>query len=98
MKLVLIGYGNIARRHIEVFRSLGVEISASCNRSASGNDLARSEGGIPKTYTDFHEMIKTERPDRIIVCVSFWEMYRVLKEIIPYKIPVLVEKPTATSL
>lgn len=96
-RLVLIGYGNIARMHIQVFRELGADIVASCNRSEEKNTLAKTESLIPKTYTDIHKMIDMERPDGIIICVSFWQMYSVLKEVIPYRIPILAEKPTATS-
>lgn len=96
-KVAVIGYGNIAKKHIDVFRNLGVEVVASSNRSLEKNTLAREEAGIPKTYVDFHQMILSERLDGLIVCVSFWEMYNVLKEVIPYGIPILAEKPTSTS-
>lgn len=95
---MLIGYGNIARKHLEVFEAIGARIQSSCNRSKIKNDLARTEGGIERTYEDFHEMIKKESPDGILVCVPFWEMNIVLEQIIPYGIPILAEKPTALSL
>lgn len=96
-KIVLIGYGNIAQKHIEVLRSLGCEIVASCNRSKEMNELARLQSGIPETYTDYHQMIKQTTPDGIVICVSFLQMSKVLKEVIPYKIPILAEKPSGTS-
>lgn len=96
-KIGLIGYGNIARRHLEVFRELNCDIVASVNRSEEKNLLARNEGHIPVTFTDVHEMIKATKPDGLVVCASFWNMYQVLKKVIPYGLPVLAEKPTATS-
>lgn len=97
MRLVLIGFGKIAQKHIEVFRELGCEFVATCNRSKEGN-LQAKDSGISKTYIDYHEMISIEKPDAIVNCASFWSLYQTTKEIIHYKIPVLVEKPTGTSL
>lgn len=97
-KIAIIGYGNIAKKHIEVFRALECEIIASCNRSDEKNKLAKETEGIPNIYTDYHKMIEETKPDGILVCVSFWNMFNVLKDIIPYGIPILSEKPTATSL
>jgi len=97
-RLVIIGYGNIAKKHVEVFRTLNCEIVASCNRSEIGNKLARTDGGITRTYTDYHLMIKEESPDGIIVCVSFDQVYNVVKSVLVYGLPLLIEKPTGTSL
>lgn len=98
MRIALIGYGNIAKKHLEVFRHLGCEIVASCNRSEAGNKLAHEEGAIPHTYTNMIEMLDIEKPDAIIVCVSFDQIYTVSKVLIPYKIPMLIEKPAGTSV
>ncbi len=97
-RIAVIGFGNIARKHIEVFRAHGCQIIASCNRSESSNYLASAEIGIPVTYQDYHKMITETKPEGILVCVSFWSMYKVLRDIIPYGIPILAEKPTGTSL
>lgn len=98
MRICLLGYGNIAKKHIEIVRHLGGEIVASCNRSEASNKLAEAEGGIPKTYTDAVEMIKTEKPDGIISCVNFSNIYATTKALIPFKIPILVEKPAGLTV
>lgn len=98
MRIVLIGYGNIARKHLEVFRALECEVVASCNTSERGNLAAQQEGGIPKTYTNYLEMVECERPDAIINCVSFDHIYDVTRQLLPYKIPLLIEKPAGTSV
>lgn len=97
MNTVIIGFGNIAIKHLEVAILLGIEVIASSNRSSAGNDLAK-EYGIAKTYTNYIEMIETEKPDSIIVCVSFEHLFSVCKSLIPFKIPILLEKPAGTSL
>jgi len=98
MRIVLIGYGNIARKHLEVFKALGCEVVASCNTSERGNLLAQQEGGITKTYTNYLEMVEREQPAAIINCVSFDRIYEVTRQLIPYKIPMLIEKPAGTSV
>lgn len=98
IKIAIIGYGNIAKKHIEVFRALGCEIVASSNRSEVNNLKAKNEGRIQKTYTDFHEMLRNEKVDGLLVCASFDQLYHIAKEVIPYKIPVLLEKPAGTSM
>ena len=97
-KIALIGYGNIAQKHIEVFRSLDCEIIASCNRTKKGNILAQSKGNIKKTYLDYYKMIDDLNLDGIIITTSFQNIYSVAKDLIPYKLPILLEKPSGTSL
>jgi predicted dehydrogenase len=99
MKMLgLIGYGQIAKEHIKVFRSLNAEVVASCNRSEKGKKMAFEEMSILRTYSSIPEMIEREKLDGIICCVSFWNNYSVAKELIPYGIPILLEKPPGTSL
>lgn len=97
MKLAVIGYGNIAKKHIAVFRALGCHIVASCNRSDTSNALAKQEG-IPVTYTNYFKMVEKEKPDAILNCVSFDNIYETTLDLIPLKIPLLIEKPAGTSL
>ena len=91
-KLVIIGYGKIGKAHKNVFNNLGAKIVASCNRSEAGNAKA-SEDGIKNTYTSYHKMIELEKPDGIICSTSIFNNYAVAKEVIPYGIPILLEKP-----
>ncbi len=97
-RICLVGYGNIARKHIEVLKAFGGEIVASCNRSEKGNNAAKAEGGIPTTYTNYMEMIEQEKPDAVLVCVTHNGIYKVTKELIPLGIPLLIEKPAGTSV
>ena len=80
-RICLIGFGNIARKHIEVLRALGCEIVASCNRNLEHNRLAEAEAGIPQTFTSYSDMIRRVKPDGVLVCVSFWNNYQVLPKV-----------------
>jgi predicted dehydrogenase len=97
LKFVLVGYGNIAKKHLEVFKALNVYFSASCNRSKEKREEAKNLCGIPRTYENPEEMVEKEEPDGILITTSFTENFKVAKKLIKYKIPILLEKPPATS-
>jgi predicted dehydrogenase len=97
MKLGIIGYGKIGARHHQVFDALGAKIIASCNRSEAGRNRAK-EAGIEKTYGSYQDMLEKERLDGIICSTSLFNNYEVAKELIPYGIPMLLEKPPGTSI
>lgn len=97
MRVCVIGFGNIAKKHIDVFRHLGHEVVASSNRSEAGNILAK-EYGIKKTYLGYLEMVDKEKPDAIINCVSFQHIFETTRNLIPFNIPLLIEKPAGLSI
>lgn len=97
-KFVLAGYGEIAKKHLEVFKDLGVFFSASCNRSKEKREEAKQVWRIPNTYMDVEEMVEKENPDGILITTSFMENHKVAKRLIKYGIPILLEKPPALSI
>ena len=97
-RLALVGYGRIAPKHLEVFRALGADVVASCNRSVAGRQAAMNEGGITSTYADLGQMLDEVRPDGIVCCTSFMSVAAVAEQLIPRQIPILFEKPPGISL
>ena len=97
-RLAVVGFGTAARRHLEVFRELGAEVCASCNRSSEGRTNAREEGGIPRSYSDPLEMVEREGVGGIIVTVSIASITEIARSLIPLGIPILLEKPPGLSL
>ncbi|MGD9722089.1 MAG: Gfo/Idh/MocA family oxidoreductase [Pirellulales bacterium] len=97
-RLALVGYGRIAPKHLAVFRALGAQIVAACNRSAAGRQQAETEGGIPHTYAQIGEMLERERPDGVLCCASSDTQFAAAQEVLPYGIPTLLEKPPGLSL
>lgn len=97
-RLALVGYGRIAPKHLEVFRALGAIVDACCNRSEGGREKAVGEGGIKRVYRTIPELIEGEKPDGIICCAGFSGIFGAAREIVPYRLPVLVEKPPGLSL
>ena len=97
-RVALVGYGAVATKHIEVFRDLGAEICASCNRSEAKRELARTAGGIERTYPDHMEMVGREKPDAVLITANVLSIFELARDLIPLGIPILVEKPAGTSL
>ena len=97
IKLGIIGYGKIGAVHYQVFKSLGADVVASCNRSEVGRQRAK-EAGVSRTYGSFHSMLEEETLDGVICSTSLFDNHQTAKEIIPYKIPILLEKPPGTSV
>lgn len=95
-RLAIVGYGNIGAEHHKVFEALGCEVVASCNRSEKGRSRAQASG-IEKTFTSIHQMIDDTNPDGIICSTSLFNNYSVCKELIPYRKPILLEKPPGTT-
>ena len=97
LKLAIVGYGKIGRAHRKVFEAQGATIIATCNRSLEAREKASAEG-IPNTYEDITALLEQEALDGIICSTSIFNNFEVAKRIIPYKIPLLLEKPPGTSI
>ncbi|MFZ0314988.1 MAG: Gfo/Idh/MocA family oxidoreductase [Candidatus Korobacteraceae bacterium] len=97
LRLAVVGFGDIAKKHLAAFRALGVNVVAAANRSAEGRRKAEQEGGIERTYSDAAIMVERERPDGVLVAASVLSQFDVVRNLIPYEVPLLVEKPPAVS-
>ncbi len=95
-RLALVGYGRIAPKHLEVFRALGCEWTGACNRSEFGRAGAKT-AGIPRVYAGISEMMRAEKPDGVVCCASFDQAEGAARELIPFGVPILMEKPPGTS-
>lgn len=98
IRLGLVGYGAIAQKHLEVFRTLGANICASCNRSEEGRRKAQDEGGILKTYSDPLQMVEREHPDGLLIAANVLSLGALGRTLIPCSLPILLEKPPGLSV
>ncbi len=97
VKVAVVGYGAIAEKHLEVFRALGADVCASCNRSEEKRRKAEGEGGIPRTYADPLEMVERERPDALLLTANVLSLHGLAERLIPVGLPILLEKPPGIS-
>jgi predicted dehydrogenase len=98
VRLAVVGYGEIAQKHITAFRALGAKIVAAANRSPQNRRKAEQIGGIEKTYADPLTMVECERPDGILVTTSALSQFHVIQKVVSCGVPLMVEKPPAVSL
>jgi len=85
MRAVVIGYGSIGKRHIEILNRIGCNVSAISNRQID----------YTKAYHDLRECINIENPQYVVVAnktSNHYETLKVLQEN-KYKGIVLIEKP-----
>jgi predicted dehydrogenase len=98
ISIAIVGFGDIARKHVAAMRALGAKVVAAANRSPEGRRKAEQDGGIERTYADAQTMVERERPDGVLVSASVLSQFEVVRNLIPYGVPLLVEKPPAVSL
>ncbi len=69
VKLGLIGAGGIAQAHMGAMSEIdGVEIVAASDLAEANVKRTADRWGIPKTFTDYNEMLKMDELDGVIVC------------------------------
>jgi predicted dehydrogenase len=69
IRIGLIGAGaNTRKRHVPGFRAVpGVEIAAVCNRRPESTAAAAKEFGIPKTYSQWEDLVADPDVDAIMI-------------------------------
>lgn len=72
IKVGIIGTGNISGAHMNGYKALGdrVEVVAACDIDAEKLARYAAKHGIPRTYTDYNEMMAKEQLD--CVSVTTW--------------------------
>ena len=91
----VIGAGRVASQHlIPAYKRLkSVEIIGVCDSNhARANKLAR-RFQIPAVYTDYSDLLKTERVDFIDVCTPVFTHMQICSDALNAGVSVLVEKP-----
>ena len=95
MKGAIIGAGYFAQFHYEAWTRLsGITITAIADLDP---DKARSLAGTDSisTYRNYQDMIEKEQPDFIDIITPPDSHLSLLEKIIPYNIPIIIQKPLA---
>ncbi|RMZ49959.1 gfo/Idh/MocA family oxidoreductase, partial [Flavobacteriaceae bacterium PRS1] len=90
MKVVVIGYGSIGKRHVKNLISLGIHDIILCRKKAKGNDLGLLE------IENVEEIIKIN-PDFVIVSNPTFLHFQTLEFLIQNQFNILCEKPLLHS-
>jgi predicted dehydrogenase len=100
VRAAIIGSGLIAgKKHIPAFQRLRhkTELAAICDLNlAAAKDVA-SRFGIPSTYNNVAEMLRSEKPDLVDICTPPQTHTRLAVEAMRHGCHVLIEKPMALT-
>lgn len=93
MKVVIIGLGSIARKHIKALLSLGSPLEIYALRHSKSS---QSVEGIFDIYST--DEISSLNPDFIIVSNPTLHHFQTIQELVKFKIPLFIEKPVFSSV
>lgn len=99
LKVGIIGAGSICRRvHLPSLAEINnCEIVAICDRHQEKSKPLAEKYGIPKTYTNHHEMLEKEDMDAVFVLVQPDLTYRVAYDCMKAGFHVMMEKPAGIN-
>ena len=93
-KIGIIGAGYIARKHLEVIKKInGLKPISITSRTYSKAEKTAKDFNIQNVFKNINSLIEKSNPDALLILVSSENIFKITKQIIPYKIPFFVEKP-----
>ncbi|MGQ9905257.1 MAG: Gfo/Idh/MocA family protein, partial [Anaerolineae bacterium] len=99
IRLGVIGTGNMANHQADRFIKIdGVQIAACCDVSAERRAAFAAKHNVPAVYADYREMLDKERLDAVTNVTPDAMHAEVSIAALERRIPVLCEKPMATTL
>ena len=95
----IIGTGNISNAHMEGYNTLldSVELAACCDLDREKAEAFAKRYGFAKVYTDYNEMLASEKLDAVSVCTWNAEHKNAAIAALKCGANVLCEKPMALS-
>jgi len=100
LKVGVIGAGGIAQNiHLPCLAEMeGVHLAAVCDLNARRAEDVAARFNIPKSYSQWKEMLAAEKLDAVFVLVWTEQSYRLVAGCIEAGIPVFAEKPARITL
>ena len=99
LNIAIVGAGNIVEEYLKVINDLNI-INVSYIFSKTEKKKKKEKyniGNHSTSFKEFSNFLKINKPDGIIIAVSVNEMFDMVKNILPFKIPLLIEKPPCLS-
>ncbi len=98
LKAGVVGLGWAGQQHLKAYQALpGVELVAVAESNDSLREQIRQEFGVPKGYSDFHQLLNTENPDLVSVATPNFAHAEISIAAMENGAHVLVEKPLAST-
>lgn len=97
-RVAVVGVGVMGKNHVRVYREMpDVEMVAIADQNLAAVEPLSRIYGVP-VYTDYHEMVRREKPDAVTVAVPTKAHFPVAKQLLEKGCHVLVEKPIAATV
>jgi len=74
-----------------------IELAAVCDLDADKAAVYAKECGFARTYTDFHAMVKAEKPDGLIAVTPQAKTFELVSELLGCGVGLTIEKPPGAS-
>lgn len=95
----IVGAGSIADHHIKVYKSYDfINLSAIYSRTKTRAKEKSEKFGIKNYTNSINQFLKYSKYDGILILVSADQISKFVKKILPYKIPIFIEKPISLSI
>ena len=97
LDIVIIGAGRIAHEHLKAINLVeGISASGVYSRTTESRREFAKKYSI-KSFSGIDEVLESS-PDGIIVAVSADQVFQLSKTLLPFKVPLLIEKPPGLSI
>lgn len=98
MKSAIVGCGGISRVHAQVLSQADFTQLVACADIIAERAQVRAEEHGAKAYTDYIEMLETEKPDVLHICTPHYLHVPMAIEALNRGIHVFMEKPVAINM
>ena len=94
-KIIIVGASAIASFHVNALKEAGLDTVAVAplNYAVVSEKKFATENFIPKSYSNWKEMVEKEEYDGVVIASSVESTIEVLEYVIQKNVPILVEKP-----
>jgi predicted dehydrogenase len=98
LDIAIIGTGGMAANHAAGLRSIeGLRLGSCCDIDGARAKAFAERFGIPRTYTDYRELLDAEKPDGVSIVSVDSTHAPIAIRALGAKVHVLCEKPMATT-
>ena len=99
IRIGIIGAGYIARYHLQTIKHVkNLSVVGITSRTIKKASKLANEFNIKKVYVSPIDLMNSAGLDGVLVLVNAENIFDVTKKIIPFKIPIFLEKPPGISL
>jgi len=96
MKTILIGFGDIAEKHLKVLKEFNCDVIGILTKNYDKALIKSKKFGIPNTYTSIQDVLTSEC-DFLMNLTSADKIASTMMDLIPSRKPIFTEKPVGFS-